>query len=112
MSAATDDPFTAPVKGEAVVGTGKHDSKARNKAYNEAVGDMKAAAPDLWETCYRDALLKRGLKYVVRLTAEERAEKEKAEAQAKAREQIEALAEKYGIAVGFAASNEDATPKG
>jgi hypothetical protein len=97
MSAATNDPFKGPEQTTSSKGTPPKDSKARNAAYSEAVADLKATYPDAWADAYRTALEKRGLEYVVRLTPAERAEKEKAEAQAKAIDKIAALIKEHGL---------------
>lgn len=107
MSAATDDPFETAKQAEKAdkqtdAPTQKaSNGKARNQAYNEAVAMLKAAFPEEWALEYKTALEKRGLTYVVRLTAEERAEKEAAEAAAKAHEKIRALAKEHGFDVTF-----------
>lgn len=70
-------------------------------ANNEAIANLKAMFPEAWNEVADAAYAKRGLTRRKRLSREERAARDLAEKQEKARAKIAALAEAAGISVAL-----------
>ena len=77
------------------------DSKEAQAARNEVDRQLREENPERYIELMHAAFAKRGLTWSRRLTAEERAERERLDREGKARERIEAEAKKAGIVVSF-----------
>ena len=80
------------VKSEAAVAV----KNPRNAAYGAALKALRLAHKDEWAALYKVECAERGIDYVERMTAAERAERDAEVAREKAAVKVAELVEKYG----------------